>query len=64
MDSKFDFWDRSDPYLKFMKIRDDSSFIEVKRTEVIMDNLNPVWAPVEIQVGRLVNSKKNAFRYE
>ena len=31
-DSMFDFWDKSDPYLKFIKIRDDNTFIEVART--------------------------------
>ena len=31
-DSFFDFWDKSDPYLKFLKIRSDNSFIEVHRT--------------------------------
>jgi hypothetical protein len=32
VDSFFDFWDKSDPYLKFNKIRDDNSFIEVQRS--------------------------------
>ena len=31
-DSFFDFWDKSDPYLKFLKIRGDNSFIEAGRT--------------------------------
>lgn len=26
-DSYFDFWDKSDPYLKFMKIRGDNTLI-------------------------------------
>ena len=26
-DSFFDFWDKSDPYLKFLKIRSDNSFL-------------------------------------
>jgi len=26
-DSFFDFWDKSDPYLKFIKIRSDNTFI-------------------------------------
>lgn len=59
----FDFWDKSDPYLKFLKIRNDNSVIEVKRTEVIMENLNPAWAPFEIQTSRLVNPQKNSFKY-
>lgn len=31
-DSWFDFWDKSDPYLKFLKVRSDNSFIEAART--------------------------------
>lgn len=31
-DSFFDFWDKSDPFLKFLKIRDDNTYIEVQRT--------------------------------
>jgi hypothetical protein len=27
VDSFFDFWDKSDPYLKFLKIRDDNTII-------------------------------------
>ncbi len=48
VDSWFDFWDKSDPYIKFLKIRNDNSFIEIKRTEVVVDNLNPSWKPIEI----------------
>ena len=47
-DSFFDFWDKSDPYLKFLKIRSDNSFIEAGRTEVVMDNLNPKWKVIPI----------------
>jgi hypothetical protein len=63
VDSVFDFWDKSDPYLKFLKIREDNSYIEVKKSEVIMDNLNPSWAPIEIQCTRLVNPQKQTFKY-
>jgi hypothetical protein len=61
-DSWFDFWDKSDPYLKFLKIRDDNSFIEIVRTEVIKENLNPQWRTIEIQASRLVNLNKNSFK--
>ena len=46
VDSFFDFWDKSDPYLKLLKIRDDNTLIEVFRTETIKDNLNPSWRPI------------------
>lgn len=32
VDSFFDFFDKSDPYLKFMKVREDNTFIEIGRT--------------------------------
>lgn len=54
-DSWFDFWDKSDPYLKFMKIRSDNSLIEAGRTEIIMDNLNPNWNIIQISKNRLVS---------
>ena len=62
-DSFFDFWDKSDPYVKFLKMRDDNSYVEVQRTEYIKDNLNPSWKPIEIQAARLVNPKKQSFKY-
>ena len=61
-DSFFDFWDKSDPYLKFMKIRDDNSTVGVARTEVIKDNLNPSWKSIEVQAARLINPNKQIFR--
>lgn len=61
-DSFFDFWDKSDPYLKLLKIRDDNSYVEVHRTEYIVDNLNPAWNPFDVQVARLINPKKQAFK--
>lgn len=62
-DSFFDFWDKSDPYLKMMKIRNDNSCVEVHRTEAIQNNLNPIWQPFEIQAARLINRNKQAFKY-
>ena len=32
VDSMFDFWDKSDPYLKFLKLRQDNTFLEAART--------------------------------
>jgi hypothetical protein len=62
VDSFFDFWDKSDPFIKFMKIRSDNTCIEVHRSEVVKDNLNPSWLPLEIQAARLINPQKNAFK--
>ena len=63
VDSFFDFWDKSDPYIKFLKMRNDNSYIEVHRTEVIKDNLNPIWRPFDIQAARLINQDKQGFKY-
>ena len=54
-DSWFDFWDKSDPYLKFMKIRADNTLVEAGRTETVMNNLNPNWNNIKVDLGRLIN---------
>ncbi len=66
VDSKFDFWDKSDPYLKFMRLRGDNTFVEVARTEHIMDSLDPAWKPMTIPISRLVSSdnKFGTFKVE
>jgi hypothetical protein len=45
-----------------MKIREDNSHLEVKRSEVVKDNLNPVWKAIEIQGSRLINPNKLSFK--
>lgn len=55
-DSWFDWWDKSDPYLKFLKIRKDNTLIDVGRTNVIMDNLNPSWQLIEISLSKLLKT--------
>jgi Ca2+-dependent lipid-binding protein len=55
-DSWFDWWDKSDPYLKFLKLRHDNTLIEAGRTNVVPNNLNPNWMVVDISVGKLVRS--------
>ena len=57
VDSHFDFWDKSDPYLKFIKIREDNTLIEVGRTEVLFDNQSPNWKPISFPASRLLNMK-------
>ena len=62
-DSFFDFWDKSDPYLKFLKIRSDNSMLEALRTDVIKDNLNPDWKPLQIQASKLHQEENFKFKY-
>ena len=56
VDSMFDFWDKSDPYLRFLRVRTDTTYVEVARTEVIMDSLEPAWKPLTIPLSRLVTA--------
>ncbi|KAM0947698.1 putative C2 domain, copine, protein BONZAI, C2 domain superfamily [Dioscorea sansibarensis] len=37
---------KSDPFLRISKIVEDGSFVPICKTEVIDNNLNPVWKPV------------------
>jgi len=63
-DSFFDFWDKSDPYLKFLKIRQDNSTILAGQTEVIKENLSPSWNPIVIPMGKLVSQADQRFKIE
>lgn len=65
-DSWFDFWDKSDPYIKFLKLRRDNTFVEATRTEVIPENLNPNWKELEVKAGRLIreDNQKQQFKVE
>ena len=63
-DSFFDFWDKSDPYLKFLKIRNDNTFVEAARTEIIMDSLDPNWKHIEISAGKLLNKDDNIGKFK
>lgn len=55
-DSWFDWWDKSDPYLKFLKIRRDNTLIEVARTNVVMNNLNPSWNMIDLSVAKIIRN--------
>lgn len=63
-DSWFDWWDKSDPYLKFLKIRQDNTLIEAARTNVIMNNLEPSWPMFELSVGKLIRSDNAEQRFK
>lgn len=65
-DSFFDWWDKSDPYLKLLKIRNDNSYVEACRTDIVKNNLEPNWKPIEIPVSKLIreNSPDGKFKIE
>lgn len=46
-------FDKSDPFLRLLKIREDTTTQLVAETEVIKNNLNPSWNPFEVSLGRL-----------
>ncbi|XP_061404332.1 copine-4-like isoform X1 [Lethenteron reissneri] len=48
-----DFFSKSDPFLEIYRLNDDGSQQLVHRTEVIMDNLNPVWDPFKVSIQAL-----------
>lgn len=52
---KKDLFGKSDPYLEFHKQGDDGRWQMVYRTDVIKNNLNPVWKPFRIPLRSLCN---------
>uniref|UniRef100_A0A2K6SU89 Copine-3 n=1 Tax=Saimiri boliviensis boliviensis TaxID=39432 RepID=A0A2K6SU89_SAIBB len=52
LDNK-DLFGKSDPYLEFHKQTSDGNWLMVHRTEVIKNNLNPVWRPFKISLNSL-----------
>uniref|UniRef100_A0A1D5R0P5 Copine-3 n=2 Tax=Macaca TaxID=9539 RepID=A0A1D5R0P5_MACMU len=52
LDNK-DLFGKSDPYLEFHKQTSDGNWLMVHRTEVVKNNLNPVWRPFKISLNSL-----------
>ncbi|KAK9403181.1 copine-3 [Crotalus adamanteus] len=52
LDNK-DFFGKSDPYLEFHKQTSEGKWVMVHRTEVVKNNLNPVWRPFKISLNSL-----------
>ncbi|XP_013924685.1 PREDICTED: copine-3, partial [Thamnophis sirtalis] len=52
LDNK-DLFGKSDPYLEFHKQTSEGKWVMVHRTEVIKNNLNPVWRPFKISLNSL-----------
>lgn len=50
-----DLFSKSDPFLEIYKINDDETEQLVHRTEVIKNNLNPVWEPFKVSLISLCN---------
>lgn len=50
-----DWFSKSDPFLVISRLREDGSLLKVHQTEVIDNNLNPVWRPWVMSVQTLCN---------
>ena len=48
-------FDKSDPFLRFLKLREDNTTQLIAETNVVKNNLNPSWNPIEVSLGRLCN---------
>jgi Ca2+-dependent lipid-binding protein len=46
---------KSDPFIVIRKIREDNQFVQVWKSEVVKNNLNPQWKPSNISVQVLCN---------
>jgi hypothetical protein len=46
---------KSDPFLRFFRINSDNTYTLIYESEVIMDNLNPIWKLVELSAQKLNN---------
>ncbi|XP_043921215.1 copine-3-like [Protopterus annectens] len=64
LDNK-DFFGKSDPYLEFYRQTSDGKWQLAHRTEVIKNNLNPVWRPFKIPLQALCGGDlKNSVKVE
>lgn len=63
-DSYFDFWDKSDPYIKLLKIRSDNSYIQAYKSDIVKNDLNPNWRPFFVEASRLHEDNNGRFKIE
>ncbi|KAI3370489.1 hypothetical protein L3Q82_025250 [Scortum barcoo] len=59
---KKDFFGKSDPFLVFYRSNEDGTFTICHKTEVIKNNLNPVWQPFTIPVRALCNGDYDRYK--
>jgi hypothetical protein len=52
---KKDMFGKSDPFLVLSKVLESGKFVVVHKTEVVKNNLNPIWKPFSIPVRTLCN---------
>lgn len=58
-------FDKSDPFFRLLKQRNQSEWLKIHDSEFIKDNLNPVWKPCQIKEDRLNGAKdQQPFKVE
>ncbi|XP_042514738.1 protein BONZAI 3-like isoform X2 [Macadamia integrifolia] len=62
LDNK-DFFSKSDPFLRISRIVESGSAIPICKTEVVNDNLNPIWKPLRLTMQQF-GSKDNPLVLE
>ncbi|XP_047702290.1 copine-7 isoform X2 [Prionailurus viverrinus] len=53
-----DLFSKSDPFLELYRVNDDGSEQLVYRTEVVKDNLSPVWEPFKVSLNTLCSCEE------
>ncbi|XP_028608877.1 copine-7 isoform X2 [Grammomys surdaster] len=53
-----DLFSKSDPFLELYRVNDDTSEQLVYRTEVVKNNLNPVWEPFKVSLNSLCSCEE------
>uniref|UniRef100_A0ABI7VQV4 C2 domain-containing protein n=1 Tax=Felis catus TaxID=9685 RepID=A0ABI7VQV4_FELCA len=53
-----DLFSKSDPFLELYRVNDDGSEQLVYRTEVVKDNLSPVWEPFKVSLNNLCSCEE------
>ena len=55
LDNKDGWFGKSDPFLVIQRSRPDGSYVTVHKTEVIKNNLSPVWKPISVPLQTICN---------
>jgi len=55
---RMDFMGKSDPFLKIYRVNENGTNTAVFKTEVVIQNLNPVWKPINVGLQQLCNGDR------
>ncbi|EFN58110.1 hypothetical protein CHLNCDRAFT_30221, partial [Chlorella variabilis] len=54
-----DTWGKSDPFVRISKLRHNGEWAPVLKTEVVDNNLNPMWRPLQASMSQLCGCDEN-----